>query len=699
MAADGTEYLIELATKFSGGDAAVTTLADLGDRMQSAGAMAEGLEGVVAGMARAFEESGAAIKLASDAVTQGEANYQAAEVAAERAAKMVERVGALAEAQRGKLRAALDAGDPAAVDRITAKLNDLAMRQDEVATRADDAAAAMRGEAAALDAVKASASAVVENHASLRMGLYDVKVAAEQAAKAERLAAIAVAEHQKNIKAAAIEAAKAEKIAAVAAAERQKVAEAASRASAEQAAKMAAAAAGTGKINEMSAAFSKLGGPAGAAGQKVLGFAEGFKKLGSSMGSAGPYVAMGLAIVAITTAAIVGTAAIAKWAVGLADAGRTTTLLSAGIARSVEGGAALDATIARLGNVVPQTADELRAMAGDLAKTGLRGKALTDELESAAVKAAELKFGPDFAKQMLSLDVQSKRFGANLAGTFGGLNIEGLLGGMSSLVALFDSSTASGQTMKFLFETLFQPIIDGVAEAIPKIERLFLYAEIWALKAYIGLKPYMGIIKTIGTAFLWVAGIVTGVIVVAFMAAFASIAMTIMAPILAIALFVAAIVGIVNVVRENFGKIVAFMKGIGGDIILGLVNGITGGIPAVVGAISDAIGGGIAAAKKLLLSGSPSMVFAGLGEGTAEGFVQGVEGGAGDAQGALAAMVAPPKTGVPGAAGAGGGVTLTIGELILGAGTAKEQADEFIGHVTDWLESEGLSIGSGGVPA
>src|SRR6185369_14466995 len=138
-----------------------------------------------------------------------------------------------------------------------------------------------------------------------------------------------------------------------------------------------------------------------------------------------------------------------------------------------------------LGSRVPLTSDELTSMASKLADTGLRGKDLTGTLERTAVAAAKLKFGPDFQAAMLSLPFQAAKLKDNISATFGGLKIDKLLEGLQTLGALFDASTESGKELKFLFETLFQPVIDGAAGAATKVERLFLQAELLALRAFI----------------------------------------------------------------------------------------------------------------------------------------------------------------------------------------------------------------------
>lgn len=647
MADDRTSFLIELAAKFSGGDTAVATVATLGDRMLAGGAAAKDFEAATKATSSALEEAAKSAKLAGEAMAEGETKYAAAETAADRAAKAVERIGQMAAAQQGKLKAALDAGDEGKVSRIQGAIGRLAEKQGEAATKATAATAALKAEAVALDALKLKAEGAGAKHDDLKKGLANVKSAAAESAKA------------------------------------------------------ATAAAGSGKVNEMAEAFAKLGGPAGVAGQKVFGVASGFTKLRAAMGSGGPYVAMAVAIVAIASAAFIAAIGISKWGVSMADANRSQALLSQGVAQSVAGGDELNSKIAELSKTVPATRQELVGMAGELAKTGLRGKELSDALETSAVKAAKLKFGPEFGKQMLSLDVQSRRFGENLSDTFGGLKIEGLLEGMSTLGSLFDSSTSSGKALKFLFESLFQPLIDGAVAAIPKIERLFLYGVILALKAYIALKPYSDIFVFIGKAALVVAGVIGGTLLAAVVILAAIMAASVAVwTALAFAVYglVSAIIELVTNPMEALKGFLAFMSQLGTDLVTGLANGIKAGASAVYDALAGVVNGAIDGAKKLLGIASPSTVFAGIGENTAAGFSEGVESGAGDAKGSLESMVAPPKP-AGGGARAAGGISFSIGVLNVKGENAKEQAFDFIDQITAWLEGEGIALGGGEVPA
>lgn len=650
MATDGTQYLIELAAKFSGGDSAISKLSELGDKMLAAGATSVQLESASKSISAELEKVAAAASDAANAVLGGEKSYRSAEIAADRAAKKAEDFGAKAQAQVGKLQAAIEVGDADDISRAEQKIWSLIGKQQEAIEVSNKAAGALKTEAAALDALKAKATGAAAKHDDLKKGVANVDAAAAKAAKAEK------------------------------------------------------AIAGTGKVNEMAEALGKLGGPAGVAGQKVFGLATGFQKLGTAMGSAGPYVAVAVAIIAIASAAIAATYAITKWGVSMADANRTQSMLVAGIARSVKGGEALEGEIAKIGRVVPLTNDELTDMAKKLADGGLRGKELNAALERTAVNAAKLKFGPEFQKQMLSLDFQAKKLDANISDTFGGLDIEKFLTSLSNLVDLFDSSTASGKTLKFLFEGLFQPIVDGATGGVYFVERLFLQAEIFALKAYLALRPYSDAIVLLGKAFLIGAAVIGGVLAVAV----AGFVVTIVGAVGVIGALGAALYQVIKFLYlfgetlvNAFGDLGTKLFEVGGNLMDGFVDGVLAKGSAVIDAMTKPIKDGYAAVTKFLQIGSPSKLLYGTGSDTGEGFTGGVEDSAGDAQSALESMVAPPPAASAGGsrAGGGGGLSLSIGELHVHGSDAKGQADSFIEEITKRLESLGIVLGGGEVPA
>lgn len=127
------------------------------------------------------------------------------------------------------------------------------------------------------------------------------------------------------------------------------------------------------------------------------------------------------------------------------------------------------------------------------------------------------------------------------------------------------------------------------------------------------------------------------------------------------------------------------LRDTGYNLMMGFVEGIWDAFGVVIGTIHEAFTSVVAAGRAALGIQSPSREFAYLGEMSAAGFAQGIEGGAGDAQGAMRDMMAPP--GVGGMLGAGGGVNITI--HIDGASDPQTTAEAVRASLVDLFE--GLS--------
>lgn len=680
--ASGTTFDIDVDVSADAVEPAAAALAKLAERLTSAGQ---------------------ASSASAQAVQAAEASYRAAEVAADRAARAVEKIGLQATAQRDRMQAAMNAGNERAFWRAAAAAEALATKQRDAAAAAEAAKAHLEGEAAALDSVRAGALAAADGEAKLAKAHELAKKKLDELTKAE---AAASAEAEANAKKAAAEA--------------KKKAEAAE-----------AAARGSRKLNETAEAFGALGGPLGALGQRGFAAAEGVKKLVGALGtSMGPYVLVAVAVVAlvaaiaaVTAAAIAGVAAITTWAVKLADAARTSRLLADGIAGTVAGGRELDATIQALGARVPYTRDELLGMAGDLAKTGLRGQALSDALEDAAVKAARLKWGPEFEKQTRSLDNQTRRLQSNLDGLFSGLNIEGLLDAFARIVGLFDKTSSSGNAIKVVFESLMQPLVDGLTALGPKIVATFIQFEIWVLRALIAIKPFGSTLLFVAKAVGIVAALIGGalaLVVVGIIMPFAALGAVLTAVVAAVMLLFEGLnrlnaVIVANVgpafagLRETVASVLEFLAGIdlvqiGRDLIAGLAQGIASGGAAVLASVTDIANGALDAAKKALGIASPSKEMRLVGQFTGQGMALGIEDETPGVASALEQMAAPPE---PSAARGGGpsrptgGASLNLAGATFnfygvdGAGDAEARFSDVL---TRLLEGDVSQLGAGEEP-
>lgn len=551
---------------------------------------------------------------AAAAVKAGETAYRQAQSSADRAAKSVEKLTLAADEQKNAMAAALLANDPKAYERASDKAAQLAQRLSEASAKSAAATNAMNEQAASLDRLRASAA----DAAAAEAALQQQTVAAGAAAKAAAKAADAEAKAQAD---AAEKAAKAQAEAVEKVAKAQK----------SQAEAAALAASGNGKVNEMAEALGRLGGPLGAAGQKVLQLRDGFGKLTNSLGS--------------STGVWVGaTVAVAALVVGLIS------------------------------------------------------------MASAAANAAIGLF--KFAVGQERIDALSKRLDDNLKGLFSGLKLEGLLAGLDKLADLFNKDTESGRAIKAVLESIFQPAIDGVVELIPKVERFFLQFEIWTLKALIAIKPFGSIFVTIAE----VIGVTIAVVVGAFaVAAAAATALFALVALPFVALVTAAVVaynffkdldfatlggnlinGLVNGITGAAGFVVDAVKNlangaidwlknlsladIGANLIQGLIKGISGGAGGVVSSIKGVAGGAIDAATKAFDQHSPSKIFERIGVRNGEGLILGHEQSTEDVEQSMTNMAALPDVSAPITSTAGasslsasGGITIEAGAIVINA--------------------------------
>ncbi len=454
----------------------------------------------------------------------------------------------------------------------------------------------------------------------------------------------------------------------------------------------------TGNLGKAGSELKGLGGPLGSIAQKVLGTADAFGDLKEALGSGGIYAgiavalaAMATGVAALTAAAAAGVATIGAWAVGLADAARTQQLLTDGIARSESGGSMLAEQIQELQKEIPLSRDELLKMASDLRATGLEGSELGKKLKEGAEKAAKAKFGPNYSKQLLAISAQTERFKTLIAGIFGGLRIEKLLEGFKKLVDLFDTTSVTGRAIKVLFESLFQPLVDGVVNFIPKMVSMFIQFEILVLKAMIAIKPFGSTILLIAEYFAYAALVVGGVLTVALV----GIALPFLALAGFITLVIAGLIELTNAFMSIGGvlnSVGTAMNQMGIDMINGLVGGITGAASSVVKALTGVVNDGITAAKQALGIASPSKVFAEIGMHTADGMAGGIEDGTGDVQGSMQAMVSPDAaaaTAGGGASSASGGGGAVYNFVFNGVAGAEDARDMFIKALEDLVTQSG----------
>lgn len=273
-------------------------------------------------------------------------------------------------------------------------------------------------------------------------------------------------------------------------------------------------------------ALASVPGAAGKLGASLLGPVQGFQKLSAEMGASNAAmllgvtaaVAVAIAIVAVGVAALAAATKVAAWAIGLADANRNVALSQEAVNALHPEIAALSGSYAALTDETGQSAVKLNDLAKQLlaakvsaedmpaalraaatAETALAGQGgaskFLEDIKAGKVAVGELaaetqaKFGGIVAKQLMGLDAQSARLKKNVGEIFGGLNIDPVLEGLRTLVDLFDKNTAAGQAIKFIFESVFQPIINQAQNAAYVVEAFALGFLIGLTKLYIAVKP------------------------------------------------------------------------------------------------------------------------------------------------------------------------------------------------------------------
>lgn len=755
MAGANETYTIDIQAAMPEGESVTGKLDALSKSLLGADRSAEQFDAAARDVSKALAMAKAS--LADTDVQLGEANAQwdELEANANRAAKAFEKAAMKGPVTKEIADSALTS--KVALDSFGVTLAALE-RQSEEARTSSQALALVLGQVR--DASREAATAEAATAA-----------AAKELAATEKAAAAAIAKADDEKKSAAEDAAKAAKQAAEDAA---KAAEAPLLAAKESA----------HELGNFRASLATLPGPLGKLASAALAPAQGFQKLSGAMGSSraasvlaiAGVAALAVAIVAVTVALAAGVVKLAAWAVGLGDVTRSAGL--ANDAFEAMNPALAGLPIAALSKEFLISSDRLRELAKSLNDAGVAAADMPQALRAAAlaeralgqsgsqqfvdnIKAGERavsdlaaetqsKLGGIVARQMLGLESQSERLSRNVDTLFGGLDVDPALEGFSKLVGLFDESTAAGESMKLVFETVFQPLINMAAEAGTAVEALVLGVLIAFTKIYIGIKPaikavkeFFGIeddatqtnfeaIATAGQAL----GYVIAFLAVAFGATLAG-ALALVAPALAVVtgavyVLVKAIQAVIAINRffyDTFIAVVNYLKSIdlasiGRAIVQGLINGITSGYSAAVNAVKNVVAGAISAAKGLLGIASPSKVFAGIGENTGEGFAGGVEDSTDAAHAAVGSLVSPdealnqaamsgdvaalerlrgqdaaaapsPVGAAPAAAsaapgGAGGARTVTLLNPViqLGAGSPKEQAIEFVQWITELLEGD-----------
>lgn len=372
----------------------------------------------------------------------------------------------------------------------------------------------------------------------------------------------------------------------------------------------------------------------------------------------------------------------------------------------------------------------MAAAAGAAAFVGLAGAAL-------AGAQSMLKFAfaiPQNAMMMQRLTMAQQRMQIGMQRLFTGLKWDRFTRGLEDVMTLFDEGTSSAKGMKLLIETVFQPLLDGAAKAAPFVKEMFKGMIYGALQVVIAvlkirneifkamspetrkaIKDVIDSVVTLENAFKLgetTAKVLAGAMAVLGVAfAIGSI------PVMMVVVSIQRVIEVCEWLGEQFtdtvDAITDFAKDAGkaaAEIITGIVTSIVKGYGAVVEAMKNLGKKGVAAFKETLGIASPSKVFALQAQYTVDGYVQGIEGGTPEVEGALESMATPPELAAPAAAAVAPTTTSTttssstrsvvIQQLTVGGGSvAQDNWSQLRAMLVDLVGDGNLQIGGGEAPA
>jgi hypothetical protein len=323
------------------------------------------------------------------------------------------------------------------------------------------------------------------------------------------------------------------------------------------------------------------------------------------------------------------------------------------------------------------------------AKMGMTTAALTAALAAGTVDAK--KFGDAMTEAVIakgakplermatSFDAIKKKWDQDIGDLFEDIDVGPFMAEVKELFSIFGQGKSSGEALKAGIGGFFKEVFSLATKLVPIAKHFLLDLVIYGLRAYIALKPIVGAIREFfasatGSAVLqfaldtlWSAlkGIGLAIaVVVGFFATMAAVSMAVgVAVWSAIGALASLAITIGSAVTGAISGAVAALMGwvsgagqVASDFVMGLVNGITAGASLVTNAVQGLASGALNSFKGILGIASPSKVMAGMGSFTAQGFAQGVEGGAPDVHGAASGLASAAVSGVqsspPGAGGA-----------------------------------------------
>lgn len=323
---------------------------------------------------------------------------------------------------------------------------------------------------------------------------------------------------------------------------------------------------------------------------------------------------------------------------------------------------------------------------------------------AAALKdAVEKKFGGLNLRKMMSLEVIGEKIHERLANMTADVNLEPLLKGFSELGDLFDEGTIAGAGLKTLVTAFGTNLVGGMAKGIPLAKQFFKGLVIGALQAGImflqlrnWLKKTFGDNETLKGVFSLESALKAGKVVAGtLIVGLGLLAAAVGGALAGMAALGELYLGMLDT-ADAFGKYLREINWaeLGTSIVDGILGGLTSAGSKLVSGTKDLAGKIKSAFKDALGIHSPSKVFAGYGENTAEGFQQGVEAGTPAAARSLDAMGEAPTSGKGGGKGGAFSISMPITINVSGPNAAQQiTSPAFLSELTKALEQVLVSAG------
>lgn len=169
-----------------------------------------------------------------------------------------------------------------------------------------------------------------------------------------------------------------------------------------------------------------------------------------------------------TIASAVGDSGAAKIK-GIAEASRNARVLMIGARDQFGEFAGLAGTGIKAADIYAAVAKSMRSSIPEAKRMVDAGIVPMRKGLEALELAAQTKFGPIVARQMMSLETQSAKLRENITRLFSGANIEKFLEGLKTVTDLFDTNSVMGYALREVFTSVFTKIADLASKAFPYV--------------------------------------------------------------------------------------------------------------------------------------------------------------------------------------------------------------------------------------